>query len=95
MSITDFIPTGKENRISFEALRQAAGFKDPAKLRKVIEKARKEGEPICNDGNGYYRAEFKEDLDRSIKRMGSRISKQIATKKGLEKAREGLPSVHM
>lgn len=95
MNIIDFIPTGKENRISFEALRGAMGIKDPRRLRGLIEKARQNGEPICNDGNGYYRAEHQEELDRSIKRMGSRISKQIATKKGLEKAREGLPSVHM
>lgn len=95
MNISDFIPTGKENRISFEALRAAAGIKDAGQLRHVIERARKNGAPICNDGDGYYRAEFREDLDRSIRRMGSRISKQIATKRALEKAQEGLPSVHL
>ena len=95
MNIIDFIPTGKENRISFAALKEAVGFGDPARLRKAIEKARQEGAPICNDGDGYYLAEFREDLDHSIRRMGSRISKQIATKKGLEKAKEGLPSVRM
>ncbi|MBR6793363.1 MAG: hypothetical protein IKM48_03260 [Clostridia bacterium] len=95
MNIVDFIPTGKENRISFVALQEKAGIKEPRELRRLIEKARQKGEPICNDGNGYYHAEYREELDHSIKRMNSRISKQIATKKGLEKAREGLPSVQV
>ena len=86
MNILNFIPTGKENRLTTSALLSATGIKDSAELRREIATARKRGAPICNDGTGYYLAEHPEDLERSIRRMGSRISKQIAAKKGMEKA---------
>lgn len=87
MNVIDFIPTGKENRISFRLLQEATALHSQAELRRAINRARRGGEPICNDGDGYYRAENPGDLDRSIKRYNSRISKQIAAKKGLEKAK--------
>lgn len=86
MNIMDFIPTGKENRISFRELKVRSGISDDAAVRKEIRKARDRYEPICNDGNGYYIAEKPEDMMHSIRRMGSRISKNIATKKNMEKA---------
>lgn len=86
MDILRFIPTGKENRLTTAALMNEAGFNDSADLRRAIATARKSGEPICNDGDGYYIAERPEEIERSIRRMGSRISKQIVAKKGLEKA---------
>ena len=86
MDILNFIPTGKANRLTTAALMNEAGINDSAELRREIAAARKRGEPICNDGDGYYIAECSEDLERSIRRMGSRISKQIAAKKGMEKA---------
>lgn len=86
MNIVDFIPTGKENRIALQSLQCATGIRDQAELRRAIHKARCNGEPICNDGNGYFMAEHPEEMMRSIKRMGSRISKQIAAKRGMEKA---------
>lgn len=88
MNITTFIPTGKENRISFKELKACSGISDDAAVRRALRIARNNGELICNDGNGYYMAEKPEDLDRSIKRYNSRISKHIATKKSLEKAKQ-------
>lgn len=86
VNVLDFIPTGKENRLTTRELLHTSGIKDPAELRREIAAARKKGIPICNDGSGYYLAECPDDLERSIRRMGSRISKQIAAKKGMEKA---------
>ena len=86
MNILSYIPTGKVNRISTAVLQDLTGIKDPAELRREIAAARKRGEPICSDGDGYYIAETPEDIERSIRRYNSRISKEIAAKKGLEKA---------
>ena len=93
MNIIDFIPTGKENRIALKSLQGATGITDPAELRRAIHKARCSGEPICNDGNGYYLAECSEDLNHSIRRMNSRISKQIAAREGMKKAARKLEAM--
>ena len=62
-SITSYIPTNKESAVSREMLCQWTGLSD-RKVRKLIEKARREGIMILSFGNGYYISEDLEDLKR-------------------------------
>lgn len=61
---------GKTDR---KVLAQLLGVPD-RKMRRLIEKARKEGLPVCNEqnGEGYYLADTREDIDRLIRSMYSR-----------------------
>lgn len=89
MNLIDLIPTGKENRISTAMLKSITHL-DPAVIRREINKARSDGEPICSDGDGYYYAETPNELNHTIKRMNSRIHKQIRAREGLKKAQRKL-----
>lgn len=66
MTITDFIPYGRENAISRQALAQLTGM-DDRQVRRMIEDARREV-PIINlqNGKGYFRPlpEDREDVVR-------------------------------
>ncbi len=87
MNVIDMIPTGEANRISAQMLKALTGL-DAAEIRRQINKARANGVPLCSSGDGYFIADDPADIQRSIKRYNSRIHKQIAAKKGLEKALE-------
>ena len=67
--ITDHIGRGKLNATTREELRVKLSLKD-RECREMIEKARREGEFICNDqdGKGYYMAETDEEILRQYRR---------------------------
>lgn len=66
MDILEYIPYGRENAIKRSTLRDLIGVTD-VEMRRMIGEVRKET-PIINlqDGNGYYRPNTKEDLERYI-----------------------------
>ena len=97
MTITDFIPYGRENAISRQALAQLTGM-DDRQVRRMIEDAR------CNvviinlqDGKGYYlpTSNEREDVERWYRATLKRAKKIL---RGLRAARKWLkehPPVQM
>lgn len=63
INIADYIPHGHANAINRKALSNMLGISD-RRMRLLINKARKEGEPIINlqDSSGYYIADNVADL---------------------------------
>ena len=86
MSIVDFIPVGKENAITREALAQRVNLPDRS-VRKMIEAARKGGALIMNaqDGTGYYRSEDIGELKRQLQRNHSRAMSILVQQKHLRR----------
>ncbi len=67
--ITDYIGKGPENAITRKDLCASLSLGDRV-CRELIEKARREGEFICNDqdGKGYYMAKTDEEILRQYRR---------------------------
>lgn len=75
MTITDFIPYGKENAVSREYLANMTGLDDRT-VRELIEKARKDV-PIISLKKGYYLPlveEERQDVQRWLITQGKRGS---------------------
>ena len=72
--VADLIPAGKVNAISRKTLVAITGIPD-REVRERIENARAAGALICNDqdGQGYYLAESREEIQRQLNRDYARL----------------------
>ena len=86
MNICDFIPTGRENAITRDALVRRVNLPDRT-VRNMIEAARKQGVLILNDqtGAGYYISEDVGELKRQLHRNHSRAMSILVQQKHLRK----------
>lgn len=85
MKISDYILTGEKNAISNKQVAVLAKC-TPREIRRLVEQARQEGEPICSCDNGYFIAETADELRRMLRKHYHQINTMIATAKGLEHA---------
>ena len=73
--IENYIPVGRDNKISRESLRACTGLPDRS-VRRLISDARMRGVAIVGDPTGgYYMAETEEDVNLLLAELGSRITK--------------------
>ena len=73
--IVDYIPKGKENKISRQSLALGTGLPDRS-VRRLISAARADGHAIVGDPEGgYYMAETEEDLSLLLGELASRMGK--------------------
>ncbi len=75
MNIVDYIPKGKDNKISRKSLTMCTGLPDRS-VRRLISAARAEGHAIVGDPNGgYYMAETEADVSLLLAELASRMGK--------------------
>ena len=75
MNIIDYIPQGKENKISRESLSMCTNLPDRS-VRRLISEARAQGHAIVGDPEGgYYMAETEADVRLLLSELNSRIGK--------------------
>ena len=73
--IVDYIPKGKENKISRESLAICTGLPDRS-VRRLISAARADGHAIVGDPEGgYYMAETEADVSLLLAELASRVGK--------------------
>lgn len=73
--IVDYIPKGKENKISRESLAICTGLPDRS-VRRLISAARADGHAIVGDPEGgYYMAETEADVSLLLAELASRMGK--------------------
>jgi hypothetical protein len=74
-NIVDYIPKGRENKISRESLTLCTGLTDRV-CREYISRARAEGHAIVGDpAGGYYMAETDADVRLLLGELASRMGK--------------------
>lgn len=74
-SIVDYIPKGRDNKISRESLVMCTGLPDRT-VRRLISAARADGNPIVGDPTGgYYMAENDGDVRLLLGELASRMGK--------------------
>ena len=90
--IENYIPVGRENKISRESLRACTGLPDRS-VRRLISDARMRGVAIVGDPTGgYYMAETEEDVNLLLAELRSRENKlykcywAVAAKAGIDYA---------
>ena len=93
MNICDFIPKGRENAISRASLAALLNMPD-RKVRQCIEAARRQGEIICNagDGSGYFIADRAEDIQRQLNMNNSRAMSILVQQSHLKRKLDELTS---
>jgi hypothetical protein len=75
LSIVDYIPVGRENKISRESLTTCTQLPDRS-VRRLISAARAEGHAIVGDPEGgYYMAENDADVRLLLGELASRMGK--------------------
>ena len=90
-SITDYIPQGRENKISRKSLTMCTGLPDRS-VRRLISEAREQGAPIVGDPTGgYYMAESEADVRLLLSELNSRITKLAKCTSEVRKKCMGLP----
>ena len=73
--IVDYIPKGKDNKISRQSLALCTGLPDRS-VRRHISAARADGHAIVGDPNGgYYMAETEADVSLLLAELASRMGK--------------------
>lgn len=73
--IVDYIPKGKDNKISRQSLVLCTGLPDRS-VRRLISAARADGHAIVGDPNGgYYMAETEADIQLLLGELASRMGK--------------------
>lgn len=76
--IENYIPVGRENKISRESLRACTGLPDRS-VRRLISDARMRGLPVVGDPvGGYYMAETEADIRLLMSELMSRMMKLYA-----------------
>ena len=76
----------KDNAIVSRALEERLSCKGTM-IREMVNELRSAGVPICSDRNGYYIAKSREELDRTIVQLKSRVKKIQSAIDGLEAVR--------
>ena len=76
---------GEACAVSSRELERVFDIRGPD-LRRIINRLRGEGHPICSFDYGYYYAETEEELQRTIRQLQSRIKKIAHAERGLIKA---------
>lgn len=76
---------GEGRSVSSRELERAFDIRGPD-LRRIINRLRGDGIPICSFDYGYYFAETKEELERTVRQLRSRIKKIAHAERGLTKA---------
>ena len=76
---------GECRAVSSRELERVFDIRGPD-LRRVINRLRGEGIPICSFDYGYYYAETEQELQRTIRQLRSRIKKIAYAERGLTKA---------
>lgn len=75
MNIIDYIPQGKESKISRESLSMCTNLPDRS-VRRLISEARAKGHAIVGDPEGgYYMAETEADVRLLLGELASRMDK--------------------
>ena len=75
LSIVDYIPVGRENKISRESLTICTQLPDRS-VRRLISAARADGHAIVGDPEGgYYMAETEADVSLLLAELASRMGK--------------------
>ena len=75
MNIIDYIPHGKESKISRESLSMCTNLPDRS-VRRLISEARAKGHAIVGDPEGgYYMAETEADVRLLLGELASRMDK--------------------
>ena len=74
--------TGQEKAVSSKAL-EAAFQLNGREIRKCVNTLRQDGLPICSDGAGYYYAATQQEINNTIARLNSHITKVSNAKNGL------------
>ena len=89
--IVNYIPKGKENKISRQSLVLCTGLPDRS-VRRLISAARADGHAIVGDPTGgYYMAETEADVRLLLSELNSRITKLAKCASEVRKKRMGLP----
>ena len=57
-----------------------------AELRKMVNRLRRKGIPLCSDAQGYYYAETEEELNHTVRQLLSRSREIAAAAVGMMKA---------
>ena len=90
-SIENYIPVGRENKISRQSLAMCTGLTDRV-VREYISEARSRGKAIVGDPTGgYYMAETEEDVRLLLSELNSRITKLAKCTSEVRKKCMGLP----
>ena len=76
---------GECRAVSSRELERVFDIRGPD-LRRVMNRLRGEGIPICSFDYGYYYAETEQELQRTIRQLRSRIRKIAHAERGLTKA---------
>lgn len=84
------LPTGEENAASTDCLLGILGLADSRSLRKLIAKARGNGEVICSSVDGYYLPQNREEIQRFYK---TTRQKALSTLAILKSARVALGAI--
>lgn len=79
--------SGEQRVVSSRELESTFQIRGPD-LRRIINRLRGEGIPICSSDSGYYYASTEEELQRTIRQLRSRIKKIAYAERGLTKALE-------
>lgn len=80
--------TGNKHPVSGAEIARAFCISGVA-VRRLINAARTNGDPICSNGKGYYIAKDKEELRRTIESMRGRINMMNDAVAGMEKYLRG------
>jgi predicted DNA-binding transcriptional regulator YafY len=90
-SIENYIPVGRENKISRKSLAICTGLPDRS-VRRLISDARMQGIPIVGDpAGGYYMAETEADVRLLLSELNSRITKLAKCTSEVRQKCMGLP----
>ena len=85
-NLLDFIPEGREHRITSRELERITDLKG-SEIRREVNRLRTAGEPIASDANGYYIATTPEELIATIINLQSRRNAMERAIEGLNDAR--------
>lgn len=89
--IENYIPAGRDNKISRQSLSICTGLPDRT-VRRLISDARMRGIPIVGDpAGGYYLAETEADVRLLLSELNSRITKLAKCTSEVRQKCMGLP----
>lgn len=86
INLLDFLPVGKENKITSRELGEITHLKGNA-IRREVNRLRTAGLPIASDKEGYYIATNAEEITATIRNLQSRRNAMNRAIEGLQEAK--------
>lgn len=89
--LAKILSNDSEHPTAAQVVIELLGLRSRQQLSRLVASARRQGEPICSNKNGYYLAQTRQEMENFCGRLMHRAKSIFVTRQACLKTAKGLP----